>query len=94
MLGVEISSGAIYFGKTGRRLEVLFNESLRHETHVASAQLREIWTTGSIQPAKHEKKCAKCSLLEICMPRTTEKRPNVSKYIQRMIKMGKETGDQ
>ncbi|MEW6141340.1 MAG: CRISPR-associated protein Cas4 [Thermodesulfobacteriota bacterium] len=85
MLRVQVPRGAIYFGKTGRRLELLLDERLRSETRAAAFRLHEIAASGTTPRVKHEKKCAKCSLLDSCMPQIVGRGRKVSLYIRRMV---------
>jgi len=69
MLGVEISEGAIFYGKSARRMDILFNETLRRETAAAATRLHELIRAGATPPARYEKKCESCSLIRLCVPK-------------------------
>lgn len=85
MLGVSIPSGAIFYGKTGRRLKIEFDETLRSETETAAARLHEIFQEGKTPKARYVKKCKKCSLLPHCMPKVTGVRHSVDWYLSKAI---------
>lgn len=85
MLGVPVPSGALFYGKTGRRLDLDFHEQLREETARAATRLHQIVRTGKTPRAKRENKCAKCSLLSMCLPDVTGIRKNVRTYIRKCI---------
>lgn len=85
MLECTIPEGAIYYGKPHRRLIVTFDEGLRTETEKLCKQLHKIIRSGKTPPARYEKKCESCSLLEICMPKVTNAAKSVAKYLSRMI---------
>ncbi len=70
MLSVGIPRGALFYGKTRRRLDVAFDEALRRETERAAARLRQLIESGITPAAVREPKCRECSLLEACMPDT------------------------
>ncbi|MEN1680222.1 MAG: CRISPR-associated protein Cas4 [Planctomycetota bacterium] len=74
MHGVAIPAGALFYGKTRRHTEVAFNERLRSRTIEAAARFREIIQLGATPPAVKEKKCDKCSLLDVCLPAAVERR--------------------
>ena len=68
MLNVTISSGCLFYGETRRRTTVAFDEELRTVTIRAIQRLHELIVSRVTPLAVREKKCDKCSLLEICMP--------------------------
>ena len=68
MLNVTISSGSLFYGETRRRTAVAFDEELRTVTVRAIERLHELIASRVTPLAVREKKCDKCSLLEICMP--------------------------
>lgn len=68
MLNVTISSGCLFYGETRRRTAVAFDEELRTVTIRAIGRLHELIVSRVTPLAVREKKCDKCSLLEICMP--------------------------
>jgi len=86
MLDVNISEGALYYGKAGRRLEVVFTTDLRSETEQAAARLHELVCSGHTPKASFEKKCHKCSLLDLCLPRVTDARRSVRSYVRQCMK--------
>jgi len=86
MLNAHVPQGAIYYGKEHRRTEVLFDESLRKETEATALRLHQLIAAGKTPPPVYEKKCDTCSLLNICLPRSLQKRPRVEKYIADMLK--------
>lgn len=85
MLSAEVPEGAIFYGKTRRRLDVAFNSELREETEDAAEKFHELVETGWTPKPVYEKKCKSCSLFDICMPRVTDASKSVSKYLDRMI---------
>jgi CRISPR-associated exonuclease Cas4 len=85
MLGVAVPVGAIFFGKQRRRLEVMFDEQLRNETEVAAIRLHELVRSGKTPVRQYEKKCQKCSMLSLCMPKTTGSNRSVRSYLARAL---------
>lgn len=82
-MGVEIGEGAIFYGLPRRRQNVEFSSELRKETEQTAAALHALIQSGKTPPAEYiEKKCAACSLLEICMP---QKRRAVFDYMKQML---------
>ncbi len=81
MMGVEVPAGAMFYGKPRRRLEVVFDATLRDETTRAAARLHELIRGGKTPVARYEKKCESCSLMSICMPKVTGSTKSVGKYL-------------
>ena len=85
MLDVRIKSGALFYGKTRRRLDVAFDDDLRNQTINAAVQLHEMVSSGITPPPEYTKKCDACSFISLCLPKTLEKKRTVSSWIKRMI---------
>ena len=82
MLNVEIKKGALYYGRTRRREDVVFDEKLRMETEDAAKKVHALIESGMTPRAEYSKKCKKCSLYELCMPKVSRK---VSNYLMTAI---------
>ncbi len=85
MLDVGISAGALFYGKTRRRLEVAFDEELRQKTIDAADQLHKMVESGITPPPRYAKKCDTCSFYSLCMPKTIGKKRTVSSWLKRMV---------
>jgi CRISPR-associated exonuclease Cas4 len=83
MLGVDISAGALYFGKPRRRLDVPFDARLRQATETAALRLQELVRSGATPKARYQKKCESCSLVDLCLPKATGARRSVRSYLAR-----------
>lgn len=68
MLGVPVPAGALFYGRTRRRFDVVFDTGLRARTETACARLHELLLSGRTPVVVREPKCARCSLLDICKP--------------------------
>ena len=68
MLGARVDRGALYYGEQRHRTEFLFDEPLRELTRDAALRLQALVASRVTPPAKKEKKCESCSLIEYCMP--------------------------
>ena len=70
MLGVEVASGHLFYGKVRRREPVVFDPRLRTLTADTAARLHGLLGSGLTPAAAYEpKKCDRCSLIRVCMPR-------------------------
>ena len=85
MLNVGIPSGAIYYGKTKRRLDIAFNEKLRRETEVAVVRLHELLSGNATPRAVRGPKCERCSLLNLCLPKAASGHRDVHGYMARAV---------
>ena len=81
MLNVEINEGALFYGQTRRREDVAFDNALRMETEETARKVHELIESGITPKAEYSKKCEKCSLLELCLPKTCGKAKSASKYL-------------
>ncbi|MGD0230742.1 MAG: CRISPR-associated protein Cas4 [Syntrophorhabdales bacterium] len=86
MLAVHISDGALFYGRTRRRLDVSFGESLRRETEDAAERAHRLISSGVTPPPVYGKRCDSCSLIGECLPKKMEKRSSVKGYLARMAK--------
>lgn len=81
MLRVHIPGGALFYGKPRRRLEVTFDRGLRDKTETLAKRLHDLVASGKTPPAEYGKKCRKCSLLSLCMPKTAAKGKSAKRYL-------------
>jgi CRISPR-associated exonuclease Cas4 len=82
MMNVEIPEGALFYGQTRRREDVVFDEELRQETEDAAKKVHALIESGMTPKADYSKKCKKCSLYELCMPKVSNKASN---YLMKAI---------
>ena len=85
MLGVEVPSGAIFYGRTRHRLDVEFDEALREETERIAKQAHELIGAGQTPKPVYEKKCKSCSLIDQCLPNVIQKERSVKKYLTQAV---------
>lgn len=76
MLKVKVPEGALFYGKTKRRLGVYFDEALRQKTEDTARRLHELIESGITLKAEYSSKCKKCSLVEMCLPKVSSKASN------------------
>lgn len=85
MLGIEIPTGALFYGKTRRRQEVGFDEALRSATSDAARKLHTLISSGLTPKAVYSSKCDACSFLEICLPKTMGKPKSAIDYLEKIV---------
>lgn len=84
MLSITVPAGALFYGKTRRRTDVIFDEALRLETAEIAEKSRNLIFSGITPPPVYAKRCEKCSLINECLPKKMEKKMAVKKYLERM----------
>lgn len=85
MLNVEIKKGALFYGRTRRREEVVFDDNLRLATEDAAEKVHALIESGMTPKAEYSKKCKKCSLLDLCLPKTCGRTQSVDAYLQNAV---------
>ncbi|MBN1648523.1 MAG: CRISPR-associated protein Cas4 [Spirochaetales bacterium] len=85
MLGVQVKSGMIYYGKERQRHEVVFSDDLRALVRKTAHELHVLFDSGKTPPPEYTKKCDTCSLLNICLPDKVRK--DVRKYMKKQIRI-------
>lgn len=86
MTGSSVPNGAIFYGKTRRRSDVLFDEALRGKTKHTAERLHQLLLSGETPRPWYSKRCDSCSLYDVCKPKQLEKYESVSVYVSRLLK--------
>lgn len=87
MLDFQITHAAFFYNEIKKRAEISIDDSLRKETIQKIKRLHEVNNAKKTPPAKFDKKCKNCSLLNWCMPSCTNKSKNVDQYIKNVMKI-------
>jgi CRISPR-associated exonuclease Cas4 len=85
MLGVGVPAGALFYGKTRRRTEVVFDDALRGLTLGTIRRLHEMIDSRRTPSAVYEKKCDRCSLRRLCLPDARPGTDAASRYLRRAM---------
>ncbi len=85
MLNQIIEKGALFYGKTHRRLEVDFDDTLRLLTRETAGRLHKLFDSGKTPKPEYSKKCHNCSFEALCLPKTMMKKRKVGKYLEKML---------
>ena len=85
MLGATIPAGALFYGRNHRRLNVELDENLRGRTASAAVRLHELVRGTQTPPARYEKKCDSCSLVNLCVPKAMTGRRSVRAYLSHAL---------
>lgn len=85
MLNAVIPAGALFYGATHRREDVMFDRSLRDLTAATAERLHCLVKCGITPAAEYEKKCKSCSLFSICLPKIAGQHKSAKDYLNRML---------
>jgi CRISPR-associated exonuclease Cas4 len=70
MTGKPVSSGALFYAKSKRRREVRIDGGLRARVAEAATAVRAMLDDAVLPAPTFDRRCDKCSLVEICQPAT------------------------
>jgi CRISPR-associated exonuclease Cas4 len=85
MLAVVVPKGALFYGKTRRRVDVAFDADLRRETEETALKLHDLVGSGRTPPPVCTPGCERCSFLESCLPHTLDRPKSVRNYLKALI---------
>ena len=85
MLKVEVPKGALFYGKTKHRLDVIFDESLRNETSDTARKVHEFISAHTTPAPVYTETCQSCSLVSVCMPKKMVNKKSASTYLREII---------
>ena len=89
MLGVSLTDGALFYGVTQHRHEVLFTAELRAATYSAARRLHELFTSGVVPRVELQTKCRRCSLFDLCRPDATGPARSARRYLSNVARMAR-----
>jgi CRISPR-associated exonuclease Cas4 len=81
MLGVEVPSGALFYGKTRHRQDLYFDVNLRSETEDTAKRFHVLVEAGKTPKPVYGKKCDSCSLKHLCLPKIVERSRPLESYL-------------
>ena len=84
MFSTTIPEGALFYGETRRRENIVFSKELRDEVQEMFREMHQYYERGYTPKVRKSKACNSCSLKEICLPKL-EKMISVSNYIARAL---------
>ncbi|WP_319408039.1 CRISPR-associated protein Cas4 [uncultured Desulfosarcina sp.] len=88
MLGHRIGNGALFYGKTRRRQDVVFSDELREETEQVARRLHALFDARATPKPVFDKRCPNCSFFSYCLPETLSGKKSASRYLD-AIREGK-----
>jgi len=88
MLGIDVPTGSVFYGRTRHRLDVSFDSDLRGETERVARELHALIESGNTPPPVYTKKCRTCSLMDRCLPRLLDGKRSVRAYLSKAVEEG------
>ena len=80
--GVEVPAGALFYGATRRRVDIVFDAQLRVLTAGVAAETRAMIAAGHTPaPVYRAAACDNCSMLDLCEPRRLQSPPHVAGWL-------------
>ena len=86
MTGISVPKGALFYGKSRRRQDVIFDRAIMDETIDEANRLHELIKLGRTPAPVYTKKCDTCSFIDICLPKAISQKRSVARYISAMVK--------
>ena len=95
MLGVLVTQGALFYGATQHRHDVRFGPELRQETAAAAIRLHALLDRRISPRVRRERKCDRCSLVDICRPDATAPGRSARRYLRAAVRgvLGEEVSE-
>lgn len=84
MFSADIPEGALFYGETRRREEVLITEELKQRVRSMVTEMHQYYNRKYTPKVKYGKYCNACSLKDICMPKLG-KAVSVKKYMDQAL---------
>ena len=85
MLKIEVSYGALYYGKTKHRHGVELNQTLRDRVKTMSEKMHILHRQGITPSAVKGKHCKNCSMEGICLPKLSGSKKKAEMYMASVL---------
>lgn len=82
--GIHLDYGAFFYAELRHRVEVHITTLLRDIVVSCAREMHEIYTSGRLPAIRRGRYCARCSLSDICMPRSADC-ATVSHYLRKNL---------
>ena len=86
MLGVSIPRSAFFYGDPRRRLEIIFTDQLRDRTESLAGAMHDLFRAGITPPAQPGPHCRSCSLIDLCLPDSTDGSADARQWLDGQIR--------
>lgn len=85
MMTCDIPEGALFYQRTRRREQVVFDVRMRDRVSELFAEMHEYYSRGHTPKVRVSQKCKACSLRDICLPQLMKKTCSAQEYIDSAI---------
>ncbi|BCX18185.1 MAG: CRISPR-associated protein Cas4 [Geminicoccaceae bacterium] len=86
MTGTEVPLGAVFDGKSRRRIAVRIDAPLRARTRTVAAEVRAALRESRMPlPVYDRRRCDGCSLIDLCKPKVFSGRRSANGFLERCI---------
>jgi len=85
MLGIIISKGALFYGLSQHRTEIIFDQVIRMNTVNAVDRLHKLLHSYKTSPAEPDARCPPCSMRDLCLPKSAGSGCSVADYLRRAV---------
>jgi CRISPR-associated exonuclease Cas4 len=82
MYGIHLEGGFLYYGETRHRHDVEFSEQLRTLVTKFAKRMHELFENGQTPPPVYKPHCRSCSLLDVCLPKSSVGLQSVEEYLK------------
>lgn len=83
--GVPVSA-SIYYGQIRRRVTIDLNPNLRTEALGSIRHLHDLIRAGNTPPARYQRKCDRCSMKNLCLPKAMRSKATAASYLMQVIR--------
>jgi CRISPR-associated exonuclease Cas4 len=85
MMEAKIDEGALFYGKTRHRFNVMFDDLLRQKTKETAMRLHIFIEDGKTPLPAYSPKCKSCSFIDECLPKTIGREVSIKEYLLKEI---------
>jgi CRISPR-associated exonuclease Cas4 len=86
MLDKPVTHGALFYGQTRRRTDVVIDDTLRALTKTIIDETRAMIDSGRTPSAVYDsKRCDACSLIDLCQPRWLARSHGVTDWLRQRL---------
>lgn len=72
MFNLKINKGAVYYHRSRRRREVIFDTNLRNKLYKTVDSVRNLLVKQRVPEPVNDNRCTNCSLITVCLPDVKE----------------------
>ena len=88
MLGISIPESSFFYGRPRRRQAVRLEGQLRKETEGVAERLHKLIESRKTPPPEYSRRCRRCSLVEVCLPKAAGSKTRVQTYLKNVLSTG------